>query len=97
MSPVKGVTISSGSVTFHEAREEAFLEADAGPPFFEVAFMVDVESEAEGLTVRNIFHLRTRVGGLPETTPWSEVEARAYAQLAPMLTDSARLIGPSRA
>ncbi|WP_420471651.1 hypothetical protein [Brevundimonas sp. FT23042] len=58
--------------------------------------MLDIESESEGLAVRNIFHLRTRVGGLPETTPWSEVEARAYAHLAPMLDGCTHMIGSAR-
>lgn len=83
MSPVKNVMISSGSVTFHGEGEAALLGLRPAPAFFEVSFMLDVESEAYGLPVRNIFHLSTRVGGLPEETPWSEVEALAFVQLAP--------------
>ncbi|HEY0925722.1 hypothetical protein [Brevundimonas sp.] len=85
MSPVKNVMISSGSVTFHGEGEAALLGLRPAPAFFEVSFMLDVESEADGLPVRNIFHLSTRVGGLPEDTPWAEVEALAFVQLAPLL------------
>lgn len=90
MDTVSHVTISNGSVTFHDPVEPGLMDLEASPAFFEVSFMLDAETETDGLKVRNIFHLRTRVGGLPESTPYSEVEAAAYAQLAPMLAGAAR-------
>lgn len=96
MAPVKNVTISNGSVTYHDEVEAGLVEFESAPAFFEASFMLDAESEAGGLKVRNIFHLRTRVAGLPADTPYAEVEARAFEQLAPMLADLARQIDAGR-
>ena len=95
MSTESTVTISNGSVTYFDAEEVDLLHMEASPPFFEVSFMLDAESEMDGLKVRNIFHLRTRVGGLPPETPWSEVEARASEQLTLMLEGIARRQPPA--
>jgi len=62
------------------------------PAHYEVEPMITVDHDAGGVIFSNTFHWKVVVVGLPKNAPYSEIDAEAARQIAPMLRDAANLI-----
>lgn len=105
MITIKKLELGYGAVTFTKEVEATpttvhkdgnvtvkNMGSPGRPSNFEVNFMISGDVELSGADFYNIFHLKVVIPGLAKETPYAEVEAQAFAQLAPMLRAFAQKI-----
>lgn len=71
--------VKQGNVTTHNAAQPG------SPAYFEVAFQIQGHVEEDGVSEFHIFNLTVPLIDKPADSSYSEIEAEAAKQLAPML------------